>query len=214
ELLAQARAACSGGSRSLRPGTFGRVPGSTQRNRPLHVPEFMRGDMRRLRFRGRFDLVLNLFTSFGYFGDRDDQRVLESFYRALQPGGRAVIHVINRDFIMRHYRPRNVARLKDFRLEERVEMDWATSTIRTEWTVQFRRGSALLARFPRRGKSKAHSLKAAPRARGVTHLRVYSCHELKAMLERAGFRRVQAYGGFRGEPVSMNRRFLLLVGQR
>ncbi len=50
--------------------------------------------------------------------------------------------------------------------------------------------------------------------RGITHLRIYSCHELKAMMQRAGFRRVQAFGGFRGEPVSMDRRFLLLVGQR
>ncbi|MGH9795547.1 MAG: class I SAM-dependent methyltransferase [Candidatus Acidiferrales bacterium] len=215
ELLAQARAACSGAARGSRRGIFRHVPSSHRRNRPLqNPPEFIRGDIRRLRFRGQFDLVLNLFTSFGYFGDRDDQRVLDSFYRALRPSGRAVVHAINRDYIVRHYRPRSVSRLKDFRLDERVAMDWATSTIRTEWTVRFRRGSALLARFSRRGKSKARRLKPAPRVRGVTHLRIYSCHELKAMLERAGFRRVQAFGGFRGEPVSMNRRWLLLIGQR
>lgn len=229
ELLAQARAGCGGGSRSLRPGTSSRVPGSTQRNRLLRMPEFIRGDMRRLRFRGQFDLVLNLFTSFGYFGDRDDQRVLESFYRALRPGGRAVIHVINRDFLMRHFRPRGVSRLKDFRLEERVEMDWATSTIRTEWTVRFKWGSLQAARGGRRldvsvlmeepsrtvaSTSKVRRLKPAPPVRGVTHLRIYSCHELKGMLERAGFRRVQAFGGFQGEPVSMDNRWLLLVARR
>ncbi|MGH9858758.1 MAG: class I SAM-dependent methyltransferase [Candidatus Acidiferrales bacterium] len=176
--------------------------------------EFQRGDMRRLRFRSEFDLLLNLFTSFGYFGDREDQRVLDSFYRALRPGGCAVVHVINRDYIVRHYRPRGVSQLKDFRLDERVAMDWATSTIRTEWTVQFQRGSPLLERISRRGKAKAHSLKGPPRVRGVTHLRIYSCHELKTMLERAGFRRVQAFGGFRGEPVSMDNRWLLLVARR
>lgn len=238
ELLAQARAVCSGASQGLRRGIVAHLPGATKRSRPPRVPEFIRGDMRRLRFRGQFDLVLNLFTSFGYFGDRGDQRVLDSFYRALRPGGRAVVHVINRDYIVRHYRPRSVSRLKDFRLDERVAMDWATSTIRTEWTVRFQWGSLQAARGERRldistmSKKQARAvagaartrrpfgipprgeLKAVPLVRGVTHLRIYSCHELKAMMQRAGFRRVQAFGGFRGEPVSMDRRFLLLVGQR
>lgn len=49
--------------------------------------EFRRGDMRRLRYRQRFDAVLNLFTSFGYFGDREDLEVLKGFRRALRPGG-------------------------------------------------------------------------------------------------------------------------------
>jgi hypothetical protein len=34
------------------------------------------------------------------------------------------------------------------------------------------------------------------------------------MLERAGFRNIQAFGGFRGESVSFDRRWLLLLGRR
>jgi hypothetical protein len=62
-------------------------------------------------------------------------------------------------------------------------------------------------------RTKPRSLRTVPR-RGWTHLRVYSCHELLRMLERAGFRRVQAFGGFRGEAISFDRRWLLLIGQR
>lgn len=127
--------------------------------------------MRRLRFRGQFDLVLNLFTSFGYFGDRTDQRVLESFYRALRPGGRAVVHVINRDYIVRHYRPRSTSRLKNFRLDERVAMDWATSTIRTEWTVRFKWGSLQAARGDRGSVINALTKKQARAMAGGTKAR-------------------------------------------
>ncbi len=157
--------------------------------------ELRRGDMRRLPFRGKFDLVLNLFTSFGYFGDRGDQRVLESFHRALRPRGCLVLHTINRDFIVRHYKPLDRTRLRGFRLEQRARLDWPTSTIHAEWIARW-------------------TTQKAPPLRGSTHLRVYSCHELQAMLGRAGFRRVAAFGGFHREPVSMDRRWLVLVGQK
>jgi len=175
--------------------------------------DFRHGDMRRLRFRNRFDLALNLFTSFGYFGDGDDQLVLDGYYRALRPGGWLVLHVINRDFIMRHYRPHGRARrLKGFRLEERGKMDWATSVIRTEWTVTFASRRAMQQALGLKGAGRR--LMAAPRMRGVTHLRVYSCHELQRMLKHAGFRGVQAFGGLRGEAVSIDRRWLTLVASK
>lgn len=174
--------------------------------------EFQRADMRRLRFRAQFDLLLNLFTSFGYFGDAGDQRVLESFHRALKPGGWLALHTINRDYIVRHYKPLDRVRLPGFRLEQRGWLDFTTSVIHTAWIVRWNNAAA--ARRLLGAKSKApRSLKAAPRC-GWTHLRVYSCHELMGMLERAGFRRVQAFGGLRGQPVSFDRRWLLVIGQR
>src|SRR3712207_7149983 len=51
--------------------------------------------MRKLpsRWTGRFDAVLDLFTSFGFFLDpADDARVVREFARVLQPGGALVWH--------------------------------------------------------------------------------------------------------------------------
>src|SRR5215217_4886958 len=51
---------------------------------------YLQGDMRRLpgRWTGRFDAVLNLFTSFGFFFDpSDDRRVIDEIARVLKPGG-------------------------------------------------------------------------------------------------------------------------------
>jgi SAM-dependent methyltransferase len=62
--------------------------------------EYLEGDMRELPFEGRFDAVLNWFTSFGYFDDETNRRVLAGFRRALRPGGRLLLEQASREFLM------------------------------------------------------------------------------------------------------------------
>jgi len=64
---------------------------------------YTRGDMRSLprRWTGRFDAVVNLFTSFGFFLDpADDERVIAEFARVLRPGGVFIWHGSSRDGVM------------------------------------------------------------------------------------------------------------------
>jgi SAM-dependent methyltransferase len=64
---------------------------------------YVRGDMRALpsEWAGRFDAVLNLFTSFGFFADAaDDARVLREFARVLAPGGTLAWFGGSRDGVM------------------------------------------------------------------------------------------------------------------
>ncbi|MBL0939634.1 MAG: class I SAM-dependent methyltransferase [Gemmatimonadaceae bacterium] len=71
---------------------------------------YTQGDMRRLpsRWSGRFDAVVNLFTSFGFFDDpRDDLQVLEEFARVLKPGGVLVWHGGARDGVMAKFLTRD-----------------------------------------------------------------------------------------------------------
>ena len=44
-------------------------------------------DMRRIDYRAEFDVVLNWYTSFGYFSDKENKLVLENIYKALKPSG-------------------------------------------------------------------------------------------------------------------------------
>jgi SAM-dependent methyltransferase len=66
--------------------------------------------MRRLApaWTGRFDAVVNLFTSFGFFADpRDDQRVMQEFARVLRPRGVLVWHGSSRDGVMARFLERD-----------------------------------------------------------------------------------------------------------
>lgn len=56
---------------------------------------FRMGDMRQLAFESEFDAVLNWFTSFGYFDRATNDAVLRSFGRALRPGGRLLLELVN-----------------------------------------------------------------------------------------------------------------------
>jgi ubiquinone/menaquinone biosynthesis C-methylase UbiE len=67
---------------------------------------YVRGDMRAMppRWTGRFDAVLNLFTSFGFFvHPGDDARVIREFARVLKPGGVLLWHGGSRDGVVRSF---------------------------------------------------------------------------------------------------------------
>lgn len=154
--------------------------------------EFRRGDMRRLTYRGQFDAVLNLFTSFGYFGDAADLRVLERFRRALRPGGWVVLHLVNREWLVRNYQPRWQVRMGDYIVSQKRRMDFATGIHIADWEA--RQGRRVWC--------------------GRTRMRLYACHELVRMAKQAGFSRVRFFGDLRGRPLTVDSRWLVLLARR
>ena len=67
--------------------------------------EYVRGDMRELPWRDRFDAIVNWFTAFGYFDDPGNQRVLAQAAAALRPGGRIALEMSNYLRLLRDYLP-------------------------------------------------------------------------------------------------------------
>lgn len=59
---------------------------------------FVRGNMRDLRYKGAFDAIINMFSSFGYFETvEEDRKVLAGVARALRPRGKFVMERFNRE---------------------------------------------------------------------------------------------------------------------
>jgi len=59
-------------------------------------PHFVRGDARATPFRdGAFDVVVNMFTSFGYFSDSENAGMIAEIRRLLRPGGRFYMDYLN-----------------------------------------------------------------------------------------------------------------------
>lgn len=126
----------------------------------------------------RFDLILSLFTSFGYFEDEaEDHRVLTGVVRMLERGGRFVLEVLNGQREREHFEARQwfsvgkTAVMEERRLERSARRLVVTRTIST----------------PNGRETNAHSL------------RIYDGAEIEAFLLDAGFGDIRLYGDWSGE---------------
>lgn len=65
-------------------------------------PQFVQGVLQQLPFASnQFDHVLNLFSSFGYLDTEEENfSVMQEYARVLRPGGKVLIDVMNRHFIV------------------------------------------------------------------------------------------------------------------
>lgn len=69
---------------------------------------FVRCDMRCLGLSGRFDAVINLWTSFGYFATpAQDIAALRSMRAALAPGGRLILEIVDGDHVRERLQSRS-----------------------------------------------------------------------------------------------------------
>ncbi len=153
------------------------------------------GDMRTMPFERAFDGAYSYFTSFGYYGDEDNEQVLAGIARALVPGGRFLIDVVNRDHILVHPNLRTWAQRDDGALfMEEVSIDLT--------------GSRLVS------KQQLIDPKGGPAVSKEFTLRAYTCAELSALLRRHGLLVKEVWGGPGREVYSTESRRLVLLAER
>jgi len=134
---------------------------------------FVQGDMRELTFEESFDGVYCWGTTFGYFDEQKNAEVIGKVHRALKRGGRILLDVVNRDYVM----PRQPS-MAWFEGEGCVCMDEMnvnaiTSRLHVKRTMMMEDG----------------------RQREIDYsIRIYSLHELGKLLHESGFRVVEASG--------------------
>jgi ubiquinone/menaquinone biosynthesis C-methylase UbiE len=157
--------------------------------------EWLRGDMRDVPGRARFDAVINCFTSFGYFEtEADDQRVLDGVARALKPGGRFLIDTINHDGLMRVFRDSDCRERPDGGLSiELRRYDAHTGRISVDWIYVERDGK---------------------RRKAFHSVRLYTYPELAAMLSKAGLRAVRLWGNWDGSELSMHSTRMIVLAEK
>lgn len=156
--------------------------------------EFVRDDMRHFARPASFDLVLNLYTSFGYFADsREDRHVAENVYRSLRPGGQFILEMFGKEILARTFRERDWMQREDgsYLLEEReLSDDWGR--VKNRWIIV------------RAGQAKEFHL----------DLRLYSAVEMKTLLTACGFEDVRCFGSLDGEPYDQNAKRLVAVARK
>jgi SAM-dependent methyltransferase len=151
---------------------------------------WLTGDMRTPIPGARFDLVLNLFTSFGYFADEaDDHHVLEAAVSMLRPGGRFVLEVINGERIMAEFEERGWFTVGSSAVMETRRLDRSSHQMVVERTVS----------TPPETETSVHSL------------RLYTGVQIEGVMRKAGFRRLDLYGDWSGEPLQRDRSIAIVA---
>ena len=156
--------------------------------------EWIRQDMRNFVRPQAFDLAINMFTSFGYFDDKDeDLDVLRNVHESLRTGGVFLIDVMGKERIARLFQSTSSEELPDGTLRvQRVEVfdDW--TRLRNEWLLI--RGETV--------------------RRFHFHHTIYSGQELRDRLLLAGFSEVALYGSLAGDPYRPQSDRLIAVARK
>jgi SAM-dependent methyltransferase len=165
------------------------------RARAAHVKvKWVLQDMRDFVRQDAFDLVVNMFTAFGYFDEKcEDMTVLANVLACLHPGGVFLIDVMSKERLARILQPTTSESLPDgTTLVQRHEIfdDW--TRIRNEWLL-IRGGRVKTFRF---------------------HHTLYSGQELRERMELAGFVGVRLYGNLAGDEYGSNAQRLVAVGRK
>lgn len=155
---------------------------------------WLQSDMRTIPFENEFDVIINMFTSFGYFdSDEEDLKVLQQITKALKPGGFFLLETIHQARVIRASAPHSIIRYPDglIVLEER-HVDLLTSRNNVRITLL----------YPDGRRTEHHQ-----------SIRVYTLTELAKMLRAAGLELTTYYGGLDGSALNIESR-LVLISQK
>jgi len=87
----------------------------------------IRGDMRYLPFRPDvFDSVINVWTSFGYFSEQENELVLNEISRVMRTAGIFVMDIVNPEALIRRYQERDWSEEERLFLLEQRNWEWET----------------------------------------------------------------------------------------
>lgn len=146
------------------------------------------------RWTGRFDAVVNLFTSFGFFTDpADDAQVIQEIGRVLKPNGVFVFHGGSRDGVMSRFLVRDWWKSGDGTVighERSFDPLSGILNIQTTWEG------------PAGSGAREH------------RIRLYTATRLAELCLDAGLIVHEAYDGFRDRPLTRKSGEMLLVARK
>jgi SAM-dependent methyltransferase len=152
--------------------------------------ELIVGDMRHIP--SRWDVILSLFTSFGYFdSDQENEEVIASVAAALKPGGWFWLDFLNPAFVRRTLEPETVRTLED--------------GARVTETRRINAGRVIKdIRFEGPGGDQEYQ----------ERVRLYEPDQLREMLASRGIRPAGTFGDYAGDPWRPDSERTILYGSK
>lgn len=164
---------------------------STREGVPI---EFVEDNMLAFRRTKSFDLIINMFSSFGYFSDpEDDFKVIENAYHSLKPSEKLLMDVRGKEI----HAMENVTNFSQempngdliFHRSE-VNEDWTRSN--ADWIYI--------------SGEKAHKFEMS--------FNLYCGSELRKLLQKAGFSDVRIFGDLKGGAYNHHAKRLVVVAEK
>ncbi len=154
----------------------------------------VRGDMRALPFTNAFDVLVNFFTSFGYFlQPEDNAKVVHDAANALKPGGRFFIDYLNAACVEKTLVPESVRHSQGYEIRENRWIDTGLRRVNKNMVV-LRDGVTV----HESGES----------------VRLYDPDEFCTVLEAGGLRVEKRFGDYTGAPLNNSLPRMIVVGHR
>lgn len=156
---------------------------------------FIHGDMREMQFDAQFDGAFCLFSTFGYFDDETNKVAAQNIARALKPGAKLVLEVLNRDYLIRDLPTRVWWEGDGCVVLEEVDFNYFSSRIVSTRSIAFEDGRQIEQEIS---------------------IRAFALHELGKLLHAAGFRVVEVSGSMvtRGRFFGAMSRDILVVAEK
>jgi len=152
-------------------------------------PSFIQADMRYLPFEGSFDLLLNLFTSFGYFKrDSENHKVFYQFKHVLKKNARFVFDYLNPPHVYAN-------------LVASEEEQIGNLLVRQERSIEKSRVQKII-RLIKEGHTSVF----------YESVKLYQPEHIYSMLESAGLKILEVLGDYKGASFSECSPRLIIIG--
>ena len=154
--------------------------------------EYIKKDLRKINYINKFDRAVMLFTSFGYFEDAENLRILKNISKSMRKGGLFFLDIMNRDAFLCNLQDLAVTEITQDMMIDRVLFDSKTG----------------------RSINRRTYLRGGHRNDTEFFVRQYNYNELETLLKQAGLTIVNSLGGWDGSPFGSRSKRLMVVARK
>lgn len=153
---------------------------------------FIKGDARKFNLLVKFDLILNLFTAFGYGTKDEDRHIIQKVHKHLVKGGYFFTDLMSLPWLWRNYLPFNKERAKNVVVDCYRSFDFLNN-VNTEKRV-----------LTNKGKKKIY----------YNHLHIYSLVELNELLSSEGLKVLKVWGTYKGDQYTLDTKRMIVLAKK
>lgn len=141
-----------------------------------------------------YEVAINMFNSFGYYVDDDQQReLLIGVHKLLRPEGRFLMHIPSKEFILSNFNRESTYSINGIQVVLKRNFDYKTSRLITHAHVDQYEGNP-------------EDL--------VIDMRIYDDEEISDLLMHEGFEKIEIYGDFNGNKFDERSKNIVLISQK